>query len=250
MNVFWTLARREFAGYFSGATGFLLLSAVLFLLGLGLVVVLTGLNGEATPMPVTQVFYSTYFFWVILLLISPIITMRTFAMEKATGTFETLMSAPIGDWQVVMAKFTGALLFFVTAWMPLLACSLVVRYYVGDSAALGWGVATTTLLGILLIGCLYMSMGCLASVLTNNPAVAAVSAFALGTGLFFAGFLGMIPGGEDNWKSMAIKQISMSLHMEEFVRGVIDFKSVVFFLSLTVLFLYMTHKAIESRRWR
>jgi hypothetical protein len=63
MSVFRALVRRELSAFFQGPTGFITIAAVLFLIGLGFVIVLSGLNGQATPMPVTQVFYSTYFFW-------------------------------------------------------------------------------------------------------------------------------------------------------------------------------------------
>ena len=250
MNVFRALVRRELSAFFQGPTGFIIIAAVMFLIGLGFIVVLSGLNGEATPMPVTQVFYGTYFFWVILLLIAPVITMRSFAMERASGTYETLMTAPIGDWQVVLSKFTGALIFYMILWLPLLACSIVVRLYVGESAVLGFGTMLTSALGILMVGSLYMSIGCFASALTRNQAVAAVSGFALGAALFFTGFFSYFAGDRTDWLAQLARHISLANHMESFTRGVIDLGSIVFFLSLTGLFLYLTHKVVESRRWK
>ena len=250
MNVFRALVRRELSAFFQGPNGFIIIAAVMFLIGLGFIVVLSGLNGEATPMPVTQVFYGTYFFWVILLLIAPMITMRSFAMERASGTYETLMTAPIGDWQVVLSKFTGALIFYMILWLPLLACSIVVRLYVGESAVLGLGTMLTSALGILMVGSLYMSIGCFASALTRNQAVAAVSGFALGAALFFTGFFSYFAGDRTDWLSQLARHISLANHMESFTRGVIDLSSIVFFLSLTGLFLYLTHKVVESRRWK
>ena len=211
---------------------------------------LSGLNGEATPMPVTQVFYGTYFFWVILLLIAPVITMRSFAMERASGTYESLMTAPIGDWQVVLSKFAGALIFYMILWVPLLICSVVVRFYVGESAVLGLGTMFTSALGILMVGCLYMSIGCFASALTRNQAVAAVSGFALGAALFFTGFFSYFAGDRTDWLSQLARHISLANHMESLTRGVVDLGAIVFFLSLTGLFLYLTHKVVESRRWK
>ena len=250
MNVFRALVRRELSAFFQGPTGFIIIAAVMFLIGLGFVVVLSGLNGEATPMPVTQVFYGTYFFWVILLLIAPVITMRSFAMERASGTYESLMTAPIGDWQVVLSKFAGALIFYMILWVPLLICSVVVRFYVGESAVLGLGTMFTSALGILMVGCLYMSIGCFASALTRNQAVAAVSGFALGAALFFTGFFSYFAGDRTDWLSQLARHISLANHMESFTRGVIDLGAIVFFLSLTGLFLYLTHKVVESRRWK
>ena len=250
MNVFRALVRRELSAFFQGPTGFIIIAAVMFLIGLGFLVVLSGLNGEATPMPVTQVFYGTYFFWVILLLIAPVITMRSFAMERASGTYESLMTAPVGDWQVVLSKFAGALIFFMILWVPLLICSVVVRFYVGESAVLGLGTMFTSALGILMVGCLYMSIGCFASALTRNQAVAAVSGFALGAALFFTGFFSYFAGDRTDWLSQLARHISLANHMESFTRGVIDLGAIVFFLSLTGLFLYLTHKVVESRRWK
>ena len=250
MSVFRALVRRELSAFFQGPTGFIIIAAVMFLIGLGFLVVLSGLNGEATPLPVTQVFYGTYFFWVILLLIAPVITMRSFAMERASGTYESLMTAPVGDWQVVLSKFAGALIFYMILWVPLLICSIVVRFYVGESAVLGLGTMFTSALGILMVGCLYMSIGCFASALTRNQAVAAVSGFALGAALFFTGFFSYFAGDRTDWLSQLARYISLANHMESFTRGVIDLGAIVFFLSLTGLFLYLTHKVVESRRWK
>ena len=250
MNVFRALVRRELSAFFQGPTGFIIIAAMMFLIGLGFLVVLSGLNGEATPMPATQVFYGTYFFWVILLLIAPVITMRSFAMERASGTYESLMTAPVGDWQVVLSKFAGALIFYMILWVPLLICSVVVRFYVGESAVLGLGTMFTSALGILMVGCLYMSIGCFASALTRNQAVAAVSGFALGAALFFTGFFSYFAGDRTDWLSQLARYISLANHMESFTRGVIDLGAIVFFLSLTGLFLYLTHKVVESRRWK
>ena len=250
MNVFRALVRRELSAFFQGSTGFIIIAAVMFLIGLGFLVVLSGLNGEATPMPVTQVFYGTYFFWVILLLIAPVITMRSFAMERASGTYESLMTAPVGGWQVVLSKFAGALIFYMILWVPLLICSVVVRFYVGESAVLGLGTMFTSALGILMVGCLYMSIGCFASALTRNQAVAAVSGFALGAALFFTGFFSYFAGDRTDWLSQLARHISLANHMESLTRGVVDLGAIVFFLSLTGLFLYLTHKVVESRRWK
>ena len=250
MSVFRALIRRELSAFFQGPTGFIIIAAVMFLIGLGFLVLLSGLNGEATPMPITQVFYGTYFFWVILLLIAPVITMRSFAMERASGTYESLMTAPVGDWQVVLSKFAGALIFYMILWVPLLICSVVVRFYVGESAVLGLGTMFTSALGILMVGCLYMSIGCFASALTRNQAVAAVSGFALGAALFFTGFFSYFAGDRTDWLSQLARHISLANHMESFTRGMIDLGAIVFFLSLTGLFLYLTHKVVESRRWK
>src|SRR5947209_20319201 len=111
MQPYLTLTRRELAGYFLSMTGYIIIAAAAFLMGFSFVVLLIKLQHEPTPMPVTEVFYNTSFFWLILLLATPVITMRLFALEKFSGTFETLMTTPISDRQVVLAKFSAGLLF-------------------------------------------------------------------------------------------------------------------------------------------
>ena len=101
-------------------------------------------NGQPTSVPVTQLYYRTVYFWLILLLASPVITMRSFALEKDSGTFETLMTAPVSDRQVVTAKFAGALAFFVIIFQPLLICVLVLRHFAGAEEAFDYGLLAAT----------------------------------------------------------------------------------------------------------
>ena len=110
-------------------TGYVIIAAVTLLIGLSFVVLMTNLGTDPSPMPVTEMFYRTYFFWLIVLLAAPVITMRLFALEKSSGTFETLMTTPVGDLQVVAAKFTAAIIFYIVMWLPMLACLFVVRHF-------------------------------------------------------------------------------------------------------------------------
>ena len=109
------------------------------LIGLSFVVLMTNLGSDPSPMPVTEMFYRTYFFWLIVLLATPVITMRLFALEKFSGTFETLMTTPVSDLQVVAAKFTAALIFYIVMWLPMLACLFVVRHFTDQPGALDRG---------------------------------------------------------------------------------------------------------------
>src|ERR1043166_1071452 len=163
MQAYWTLTRRDLAGYFLSLTGYVVIAATTFLVGLSFVDLLKALKQEPTAMPVTELFYVTWYFWLILLLTTPVITMRLFALEKFSGTFETLMTAPLSDRQVVLAKFSAAMTFYVLLWLPLLGCVLVVRFYTNEPAVLDPGIMGSTFLGILLLGGLFISLGCCAS---------------------------------------------------------------------------------------
>jgi ABC-2 type transport system permease protein len=110
--------------------------------------------------------------------------MRLFALEKFSGTFETLMTTPVSDIQVVLAKFTAALLFYTLMWLPLLGCVLVVRWFTNDPSAFDAGLLGSTFLGILLNGCLFISLGCCASAMTRSQVTAAMISLILSATLF------------------------------------------------------------------
>jgi ABC-2 type transport system permease protein len=250
MRVYVTLVRRELGAYFASLTGYVIIAAVLLLLGLGFIDLLAKLNTEPSHAPVTEVFFVTLYFWIILLLTAPVMTMRTFALEKFSGTYETLMTAPVGDLAVVLAKFTGALLFYLITWLPFLGYLLIVHRFATGTFQFDPYVLASTFLGLTLIGALYMALGCFASALTNNQIVAAMLSYALGLALFVLSLRALLPVPGGGWAMKLFEHISMSEHMEDFARGVIDTRPITFYLSLTVLFLFLTLKVVESRRWR
>ena len=250
MQPYLTLVRRELSGYFNSFLGYVIIASFQLLLGLSFVLLLRDADGRPMDTPVTEKFFISGFFWLILLLGAPLITMRTFALEKFSGTFETLMTAPVSDLQVVMAKFTGALFFYLLAWLPALAYPYLLRYNSIDLPPIDPGTIASTFLGILLFGAFYLSLGCFASSLTKAQVVAAMITFALGLGLFLLSFLSKIVPTTPGWQSKLFAHISMVDHMVDFTRGLVDTRFVIFYLSLTVTFLFLTLKVVESRRWK
>ena len=250
MAAYLTLTRRELSAFFLALRGYTVIAMAAFLMGLSFVSLVSKLQGEPTPMPITEIFYNTNYFWFIILFSAPVITMRLFALEKYSGTFETLMTTPISDAQVVLAKFTAALFFYLVLWLPLLACVLILRYVSQDPTLIDPGTLGSTFLGIFLLGALYMSMGCFASALTSSQIVAAMVSFSLGIGLFILGFIVDQFPMRKTWSSDTLSYMSMHVHMSDFARGVIDTRYIVFYLSLTAFFLFLTYRVVESRRWK
>lgn len=250
MQAYLTLTRRELAAFFVSWTGYVIIAAAAFLMGLSFVVLLVKLRLEATTMPVTELFYATPFFWLILLLAAPVITMRSFALEKFSGTFETLMTTPVRDAQVVLAKFTAALLFYLVMWTPLLGCMFILGRYTNDPSALNPAAVAGTFLGILLLGGLFLALGCLGSSLTRSHIVAAMISFAGGISLFLLSFLADRLELKVSWLAQVFSYVSLVDHMQDFVRGVIDTRPVVFCATLTLFFLFLTLRSLESRRWK
>jgi ABC-2 type transport system permease protein len=250
MYAYWTLTRRELGGYFLSLTGYIIIAAALFLMGYSFVVMLEKLQHEPTPMPVTELFYNTEYFWLILLPTTPLITMRLFALEKASGTFETLMTAPVRDLEVVLAKFTAGLVFYAVMWLPLLGCMLVVGHYTSGASALDGGAVGSTFVGIVLLGAMFVGMGCFASALTRNQAVAAMISLAFGLSLFLLAFLADRFAGTAPWQAQVLTCFTLFDQMHDFARGVVDTRAVVLYVSLTLFFLFLTLRVVESRRWK
>jgi ABC-2 type transport system permease protein len=132
----------------------------------------------------------------------------------------------------------------------LLACVFVVRHFSSDPGVLDVGTLASTFFGIALLGGLYMSMGCFASSLTRSQIIAAMFSFALGISLFLLSFLSYALAGQTGWPTKLFAHLSLIEHMRDFSRGVIDLRALVLYLSLTVLFLFLTLKSVESRRWK
>ena len=250
MQAYITLTRRELASFFVSMTGYVIIAAALFLMGLSFVILMVKLQSEPTSMPMTELFYATPFFWLILLLAAPVITMRLFALEKFSGTFETLMTTPVSDLQVVLAKFTAATLFYMLMWLPLLGCIFILRHYTTDPGVLDIGAIGTTYLGIFLLGGLFMSLGCFASALTRSQIIAAMVSFTMGITLFLLSFLGDQLSTDTGWQMQVLNHLTMVDHMLNFARGIVDTRHVVLYVSLTIWFLFLTLRVVESRRWK
>ena len=250
MRAYWTLVQRELGGHFFSWAGYVVMGLILFLVGLVSIALLYPLNGVAIDQPLTSVFYSTWYLWLILMLATPVITMRSFAQEKFSGTYETLMTTPVSDGQVVMAKFSGALIFYGLMCLPLLSWFFLAQPFSNDSAVLDGGTITATFLGIMLWGSLCLSLGCLASAITRSQIIAVIISVAAGLALFLVSYIATFFTAQTGWKAEISAHLKLTEHMQDFARGVVDSRPVVFYLSFTVLFLFLTLKVVESRRWK
>ena len=252
MRVFLTLLRRELAAFFLSITGYIIIAAVTLLIGQGFEVSITGLlnSDKPSPMPLTELFYWTFYFWLIVLLITPVITMRLFALEKYSGTFETLMTTPVKDLQVVSAKFAAAIIFYLVAWLPMLACLFIVRHYTNQHDSLDPGTIGGMYLGIFMIGCLYLSMGCFASSLTKSQMAAAMVSLVLGISVFSIAYLADTITSPTPFQSQILSHFDLFKQMDNFARGVVETQSLVLYITLTFFFLFLTLRVVESRRWK
>ena len=250
MRIYWTLTRRELASFFLSITGYVIISGLAFLAGLDLVMLVNNVGTDSVTMPITQLFFNNVLLWIVIILTPPIITMRLFALEKATGTFETLMTTPVGDAQVVAAKFTAAVLFFVVMWLPSLACLFVVQHFANQPDALQGGTLLGMYLGLFLTGCFFLSIGCFASALTKSQVLAAMITLVAVLAVLMLSWIAQAVSPNGQWQTEVLSFFNLSQQMIDFTRGVLDTRVIVFYLSLTFFFLFLTLRVIESRRWK
>ena len=180
---------------------------------------------------------------IILILIAPALTMRLMAEEQKLGTIELLLTSPVRDWEVIIGKYVASFVFLVTT-VALTLYYTIILYVFGSPDA---GPIYAGYLGLLLYGGAALAIGLLCSTVTSNQIVAAVVAMGILLVMFFADLASDNIGGT---ASTIISEISIRSHFEDFNRGIIDTKHVVYYLSVIAFFLFMSVRALESRRWR
>lgn len=180
----------------------------------------------------------------ILLLIMPLLTMRLFAEEKKEHTNELLMTSPITITEIVFGKFIAALV----VYLLLLVLSLHLPLMLSLAVDISWKPLFTSYLGLFLMGAVFLSMGLFASALTDNQMIAAVISFGILIGLWMAG-ASVHTAGESALGQVA-NYLSMSNHLDQFIKGLISTRSLTYFISMTALGLFLTHRVVESQRWK
>jgi ABC-2 type transport system permease protein len=180
---------------------------------------------------------------VVFLILLPMITMRTYSEEKRSGTMELLLTAPITDFQIIMGKFLGAMGLYASM-LGVTLVHMVLLFWVSQPE---WMPILTSYLGLLLMGGCFMAVGLLISSLTKNQIVAGVMTF----GVFL--MLWIINWFADSVGPMGrtiVGFLSITEHLDDFTRGVIDTKHIVYYLSFITFGLFLTAKSVDSERWR
>jgi ABC-2 type transport system permease protein len=180
---------------------------------------------------------------VVLLFILPMITMRTYSEEKRSGTIELLLTAPLTDFQIIMGKFLGALALYAAA----LAVTLL---HVGALFAFGkpeWIPIVTSYLGMLLMGGCFISVGLLISSFTRNQIVAGMVTFAVFLLLWVINWVGSFTGPTTQ---AVLDYLSITNHLDDFTRGIIDTKHLIYYDSFIAFGLFLTARSVDTERWR
>ncbi|MBV9865256.1 MAG: ABC transporter permease [Abitibacteriaceae bacterium] len=231
------IAWKELKTYFTSWIAYVLITGWLFIAGLLFLLVLQRPQ-EFQVSPIYNILVT------IMLFIAPLVTMRLVAEERSSGSLEMLFTSPLTEWQVTLGKFFGAwafigILLLVTLHLPFFA-----THYGSIDTGPVWG----SYIALLCVGAAFMSFGLFCSSLTESQVVAGFLTFG---GLMISWMLNW-PAQEMPTSDVAgfIGHWSVFSHFQDMMRGAVDTKDLIFFLSFTVLFLFATVRVLESRKWR
>lgn len=180
---------------------------------------------------------------VLVLFVLPMVTMRTYAEEKRSGTMELLLTSPLTDAQIIVGKFVGAMALY-GVMLGVTLPHMAILFWYGDPE---WRPVASAYLGILLMGGCFISLGLLISSMTRNQIVAGMVTFAIFLMLWVINWIG-------DFASPTAREVviylSITEHFDDFSKGVVDTKHVVYYLSFITFGLFLTAKSVDSERWR
>ncbi len=237
MHAIWSIAKRELASFFDSLIAYIML--ILFLGFSGFFTWLLGSDvfytGQASLESFFNVAYWTLFFFI------PALTMRLLAEEKKTGTIELLLTKAVTDRQIVIGKFLSTLLLISIALLFTIPYVITISS-IGNMDA---GQVACGYLGLLLMSAMYTSIGLYTSSITTNQIVAFLA--ALFTGLFFHIIFGMIAQQFPGWIGQVFDYLNVNSHFESISRGVLDTRDLIYFLSITLIGVFLSELSLTKR---
>ncbi len=243
------LLRKELRGFFLSPFGWIILTLVTVMQGWSMSGAMKALQDAPIPESLVYIVFHMPQFWFYFLVIFPLITMRLFAEEERAGTLETLLTAPVQTWQLVLGKYLATLCFYLILWIP----AFIQFQVFGILADVPPPFSTGSLLGafllIFLMGTLFIAIGSFASALTSSQIIAGEVTVGLLFIHYFLGYITVIYG--DRFPAASLFQhISSSEHLRYFSKGLIDSRTIIYYLTAATFFLFLTHHVLNHRRWR
>ena len=246
------IAGKEIRAYFTSPIAYVVIGFYALLFGYFFAVMLTFFERQSMQMMqmggtmnINQMLIGPVFTnaEVVLLFVLPMVTMRTYSEEKRSGTMELLLTAPLTDWQIILGKFVGAMtLFAVMLAITVIHIGVLFLYSQPD-----WKPIATGYLGMFLMGGCFISLGLFISSLTKNQIVAAVITFGAFLLFWVINWMGSFVGST---AQAVLAHLSIIDHFDDFAKGIIDTKHVVYYLSFIAFGLFLTAKSVDSERWR
>lgn len=240
---------KEIKSYLSSLTGFLVILVFLLITGLFLWV----LPNEATGSNILDSGFASLenLFgiapWVFLILI-PAISMKLFSEENKAGTIELLLTKPLTELQIILAKYFAGFVIIVFSLLPTLLYYYTVYQLGFPKGNIDVGGTWGSYIGLFFLGASFLAIGIFASVLTDNQVIAFISALVL-CYLFYNGFEYLASFKMNGALSLFISSLGINYHYYSMSRGVIDSRDVLYFLTIITIFLLTTRLILQSRKW-
>lgn len=230
------ILKRELSSYFNSAVAYVVM-AVYFLFS-GLFFSMICIENDTSSL--SYVFGNMF---IIILFIIPIITMKSFSEEKRQRTDQALLTSPTSLFEIVMGKFLGALILFAICSLIFVIYALVISFFTSPD----WAVVLCTVLGLLLLGSALIAIDIFISVLTESMIISAVA--GMGVGLLIYMLSNLSSNITVDWIATIVKKIDFLTYYTNFTYGMLNLTDIIFFLSVTGLFLFFTARVLEKRRW-
>ncbi len=244
LRTFVVLTAREIESYVLAPLMYVVLAIFLVLNGFSFYLSILSQGGNADA-SVRAFLGGSPWFWFEIVLLPPILTMRLIAEERRAGTLEGLMTAPVTDTVVVLSKFTGALAFYVALWAPSILYLVTLKSY---GALPDVGILASSYLGVFLIGGLLIAVGLLSSAVAPNQIVAAILAIVANLVLFFAPLVAVVMGRGP--LRSTLEHLALFFHFDDgFSKGIVDTGIVGVYAAGIGLCLFLSVRALETRRW-
>lgn len=230
------ILKRELSSYFNSAVAYVVM-AVYFLFS-GLFFSMICIENDSSSL--SYVFGNMF---IIILFVIPIITMKSFSEEKRQRTDQALLTSPTSLFEIVMGKFLGAFILFAICSLIFVVYALVISFFTSPD----WAVVLCTFLGLLLLGAALIAIDVFISVLTESMIISAVA--GMGVGLLIYMLSNLSNYISVDWISAIVNKIDFLTYYTNFTYGMLNLTDIVFFLSVTGLFLFFTARVLEKRRW-
>jgi len=247
MRTIWTIAKREYDNYFNSPLAYVVAFAVLLPLGIYFALILWvsaqqsfmgGGAPEATPI--------NWLFVFLMIFLSPALTMRALSDEARMGTLELMLTAPVRDFELVAGKWLGAMLFVLSLALVTLVYPIILNNFVTPS--IDWMTILSSYIGMILVVSALLAIGVGVSAVFTNQFAAFFTTLGL---FFFLWFMISLPASYLQESGEILNYLSLSNHFSQSMNiGTINLGDIAYYLSLTVLGLFVGTTAIEIRRWR
>ncbi len=243
-GAFFVQFKRELGSMLQSSIAYVLFTCMAFLAGINFFVIGEAVQQGLKNITVIQLFYLTPIFWFAVIILVPVMTMRLLSEEYKTGSIEMLMTAPIREWEVILAKFFGAFVFYMFLWVSPLLSLACFQILTNHEIPVGWIPLGLSYLMLSLISMFWISIGLFTSSLTKNQVIAGFTSFTIIAILFFYSLFNYNFTNTNEW----IGYMHSLMHMETFTRGTLDTRPVVFYLSGTAMFLFFTRQVLHVRK--